>query len=136
MINLETVKEVCFIAPRSKYLRGVSAANHILPNRDKVKVVAIPTDGIKVNDNDTNGQLMEKLGPLIKSIASKYDRAIKEELDKAGAIEGVPVEHKVDPRIVFLIDSSDRTGVVLARLFQGPWGGFPFAGKHTLVMNL
>ncbi|MBI3591157.1 MAG: hypothetical protein HY094_07285 [Candidatus Melainabacteria bacterium] len=136
MINLNTVNRICIIAAESKLPRGISVAEKIIAN-EKARTkqfLVIPTNNYRVNENDSTRQLMEKLRPLVGDIEDQYRYAIETELRNA-SVEGVPAEHKIDPRLLFLIDSSDKTGVALARLFQGPWGGFPFA-KHTLAVDL
>ena len=139
MINLNSVKKVYIIGDGYRSSRGITAAQQILTaskaNAKEKTVSVIPTNKYTVGENDNNSQLMEKLRPLVGEIEGQYKRAIDREFNESN-VDGVPVEHKIDPKILFLIDTSDKTSAVLARLFQGPWGGFPFAAKYTLAVDL
>ena len=78
---------------------------------------------------------MQKLKPFFQIIEHEYNRAVNKELSIKNG-EEVLIEHKIDPKILFLIDTSNRTTGALARLAQGPWGGNPFFAKYTLAVDL
>ena len=139
MINFNSIKTVYVITDGNNCSRGVIAAINILGTskaRDKEKSVSeIPTNEYVVKENDSNHNLMEGLRPLVGEIEKQYKTAVDRELNNS-TVEGIPTEGKIDPKIVFLIDTSNKTSAALAHLFQGPWGGFPFAAKYTLAMDL
>lgn len=139
MINLDSVKKVCFVFGNIYNLsksRGVGKSildAIITPRITEKGVYLIPVHDYPVNEEDTTAELIKKLSPLIVRIDELYEEAIQEELNNDA--EGVQAEHTIDPKIVFIIDTSNKTGAALARLFQGPWGGSPFVTKHAIAMD-
>ncbi len=136
MINLNSLKDVVVIAHGSSLSQPVLVAQKFLQTskaQEKGSVLVISTDTYTVKDSDSTEDLMETLGPLVKAIDKNYNVAVSRELGRDSTI-GVPTEGKTDPKIIFLIDTSNKTGAALARLFQGPWGGFP-AAKHTIAAD-
>ncbi len=138
MINFDSVKNIFVIADGNRCSRGIATASAILehskPSPEKKSVCILPTNKYTVEENYSDHELMERLRPLVGEIEKSYDRAVKKELNN-DANEGVLTERKIDPKLLFLIDTSNKTAAALAHLFQGPWGGYPFA-KHTLAIDL
>lgn len=136
MINLNSVKDVVVIAHGNNLSGSLSTARSFLKaskSEEKGSVFVISTDLFQVKDDANVEGLMETLRPLVSAIDKSYSVAVSRELGKDNTI-GIPTERKTDPKVLFLIDTSNKTGAALARLFQGPWGGFP-AAKYTIAAD-
>ncbi len=85
----------------------------------------IPTDGIKINEENVEQQL-EALYPIL----NKLDVALGG--PKLG--KGSENARDVDPNtVLFVVDSQDKAGTALARLLEKQWGGYPFAAQTIVV---
>lgn len=139
MINLSSVNKVFLVTSATSEWRSLNYLyGHLFSNTPKAacpkfKFINLG-DGTTKGDN--NSQLMEELGPVCKEIDKAYSKALKEELNNWDKADEVAAEHKVDPKVLFLIDTSNKAGSALVRLAQGPWGGNPAFAKHTLAIDL
>ncbi len=85
----------------------------------------IPTDDIKINEED-EGQQIEALYPIL----NKLDVALGG--PKLG--KGSESAKEVDPNtVLFVVDSQDKAGAALARLLEKQWGNYPFAAQTIVV---
>lgn len=129
MINLGTVRSAYIIGSFKNYLKNYERLRKMFwPNEpDKRPIVLITTEDIKL-DTTNEEATRNSLTPIVNSMERKYKEAI-DIARKEHTGDEVFAEHKADPKILFIIDESDKTASTLARLFQGPWGGFPFAQR-------
>lgn len=134
MINLSSIRDAYVIGSSQDSVRKIkSLKRRLWPNQpDKPIFTLITTDNIKL-DSTNEAAVRESLYPLLRAIERKYNVAIDRERNEHTG-DCVFAEHKADPKILFVIDESNKTASTLARMFQGPWGGFAFA-KYSIAYN-
>jgi hypothetical protein len=134
MINLSSVRSVYVIGSSQDSLRNIeSLKKRFWPNQqNKQTFTVITTDNIKLSSTEEEA-IRKGLGPLFDAIERKYNLAMEIERNEHRE-DCVFAEHKADPKIVFFLDTSNKTASALARLFQGPWGGYPFAAKCSIAL--